>query len=121
MPPRTSKLILPAALVVTTFVMTGACTSDPEDGASDSQADAPDDSSGDTAADTTDGGVTYCIELFDDMSACEAEADCVWSDEFNECVHICTLITTQVECEANDSCVWDPAGDNGGYCYEPFT
>ncbi len=103
MDPRIVKrLVLPAALVVTTFVSANACKYDPS-------------------------AEEYCIDI-ETKSDCNSAAGCGWSDQDGLCLNICDQIETQMECEAIDRCVWDLEGDTGGTdtggggaCHEPFT
>jgi hypothetical protein len=103
---RTAKrLVLPAALVVTTYVSASSCKYDPSK-------------------------EEYCGDI-ESRADCDSVDGCGWSDEFDECVNTCFLIQTQEECEAIERCFWDVDGGGsetggtetggGGSCHEPFS
>lgn len=104
---RTAKrLVLPAALVVTTFVVSASsCKYDPS-------------------------REEYCADV-ESQADCDSVAGCGWSTEFDECINTCYLNETQAECEAIDRCVWFPDGGGSetggtetggvGSCEEPFS
>jgi hypothetical protein len=101
------RLILPAALVVTTFVSAGSCKHQPD----------------------------YCVDI-ENQADCDSADGCAWSTEDDVCINTCHLNETQAECEAIDRCEWYPegapsesggtdtggteTGDEGG-CGEPFS
>jgi hypothetical protein len=109
MDPRTNKLaprlVLPAVLIVTTFVSAGSCKYDPS-------------------------REEYCADI-ETQADCDSVAGCGWSTEYDECTNTCYLNETQAECEAIDRCVWFPEGGGsetggtetggGGSCEEPFS
>ena len=90
-----AKLVLPAALAVTTLVAF-ACKAGPDDEGSDDET---------TVAEGSDTGDTDCFAIMD-MAACEADPVCNWDPE-NLCLPDCTVYTTQAECEATQVCAWD--------------
>jgi hypothetical protein len=104
MTPRTAKrLVLPAALFVTTFVSASSCTNlNKED----------------------------CADI-EKQSDCDSQDGCGWNTEFGWCSSTCHLEQTQAECEAIDRCVWFAGGSGtdtggtetggGGSCEPPFT
>lgn len=94
------KLVLPAALVVTTFASANGCLDRTPD---------------------------YCVDI-ENKSKCESEAGCGWDEQNGECANICYQIEDQQECEAIERCEWNPefgTGDETGgevsSCGEPFT
>lgn len=110
MHPLTAKrLVLPAALLVTTFVSASSCKYDPS-------------------------REEYCADI-ESQADCDSVDGCGWSTEYDECINTCYLNETQAECEAIDRCVWFPGGGGsetgsetggtetggGGSCEEPFT
>jgi hypothetical protein len=113
---RTAKrLVLPAALVVTTFVSASSCKYDPS-------------------------REEYCVDI-ENRTDCDSVEGCGWSDEYDECVNTCFLEQTQAECEAIDRCFWEAEGGGSemggsemggsetggsetggdGSCHEPFS
>jgi hypothetical protein len=108
MDPRTAKrLVLPAALAVTTYVSATSCKYDPSK-------------------------EEYCEDIVS-RSDCESVEGCGWSEDYDECVNTCFMIQTQAECEAIDRCFWEAEGGGsgsetgetetggGGSCHEPFS
>ena len=98
-----AKLVLPLALVVTTFASANACERTPE----------------------------HCVDI-EKQSKCESAPGCEWDAEYGWCSSSCFKIEDQQECEAIERCVWDPelaetdgetGGETGGEtaCHEPFT
>lgn len=103
MDPRIAKrLILPATLVVTTFISASSCKNYQE----------------------------YCVDI-ENMSDCDTAEGCGWNEQFNTCANICHEVQTQADCEALERCEWsegygtegDSGTDTGGgeSCHEPFT
>lgn len=110
MDPRTPRrLVLPAVLVVTTFVSAGSCKYDPS-------------------------REEYCADI-ESQADCDSVAGCGWSIEYGVCNNTCYLNETQAECEAIDRCVWFSEGGGSGMgsetggtetggsgsCEEPFS
>jgi hypothetical protein len=99
------RLVLPAALLVTTFVSASSCKYDPS-------------------------REEYCGDI-EEQADCESVAGCGWSTEYDECINTCHLNESQADCEAIDRCVWEAetgGGETGGtetggdgQCHEPFT
>ena len=102
---KARRLVLPAALAVSTFASANACNgplSEPD----------------------------YCIDISSEAKCNQADA-CRWNDQFSECMNTCSEIEAQEECEAISRCEWYPDGDpfggtdTGGssdpVCGEPFT
>lgn len=83
-----NRLVLPAALVVTTFVSASSCKYDP------SRED-------------------YCGDI-EKQADCDSVDGCGWNMEFGFCSDTCHLNETQAECEAIDRCVWFPDGAGSG-------
>jgi hypothetical protein len=106
MDPRTAKrLVLPAVLVVTTFVSASSCKYDPS-------------------------REEYCADI-ESQADCDSVDGCGWNIEFGSCNNTCYLNEAQAECEAIDRCVWFPEGGGtetggtetggDGSCEEPFS
>jgi hypothetical protein len=99
------RLVLPAALVVTTIVVgAGSCKSSTSNG------------------DDEGSHVTYCVDI-ESMAACNDAAACAWNDAAGECENTCHEITVEAECVALDRCEWSIAEGSGGgeTCHEVFT
>lgn len=104
---RTAKrLVLPAALVVSTYVSATSCNFGPNRDCED-------------------------IAI---RKKCDATEGCGWSEDFDECVSTCFTYQTQAECEAVERCFWEPGGGSGpesdtggsetgedGSCHAPFS
>jgi hypothetical protein len=101
------RLVLPAALVVTTFVSANSCKHEPD----------------------------YCVDI-ENQADCDSAEGCGWSTEYDVCNNTCYLVETQAECDALDRCEWYPDGapsESGGTetggtetggdggCGEPFS
>jgi hypothetical protein len=100
------RLVLPAALVVTTFVSANSCKHRHE----------------------------YCADI-ENQADCDSVDYCGWNAEYGVCSNTCYLNETQAECEAIDSCEWFAEGGGsgggtetggtetggGGSCEEPFS
>lgn len=99
------RLVLPAALVVSTYVSAASCN----------------------------GREQYCEDIALRKN-CESTEGCGWSEDYNECVNTCFLFQTQSECEAVERCFWEADGGSGpesetggtetgegGSCHAPFS
>jgi hypothetical protein len=87
-PRAVPRLVLPAALLVTTFVSASSCKYDPS-------------------------REEYCADI-ERQADCDSVAGCGWSIEYGVCNDTCYLNETQAECEAIDRCVWYPDGGGSG-------
>ncbi|HLT35660.1 MAG TPA: hypothetical protein VK034_05225 [Enhygromyxa sp.] len=96
------KLVLPAALVVTTFASAGAC-----------QEHTP----------------RHCGDIVTKLK-CNSEPGCEWNQQDHDCQSVCFQIEDQQQCEDIERCIWDPSGGTSdgeetdgdpGICTEPFT
>jgi hypothetical protein len=88
MDPRTAKrLVLPAVLIVTTYVSATSCKYDPS-------------------------REEHCADI-EGQADCDSVEGCAWDTEFGSCSETCHLNETQAECEAIDRCVWYPDGGPG--------
>ena len=99
MKPKALGLVLPAALVVTTFSLAASCQHTQE----------------------------YCVDI-DKKSVCDSAEGCAWNDAEGLCENVCDEITDQAACEDIKRCEWSPPieGDtdtsgNEATCHEPFT
>lgn len=92
------KLVLPAALAVTTFALGSACRDEQE----------------------------YCVDI-ESKSKCESAAGCAWDSDTGLCQNICSEIEDEMECKAIERCEWSASGESGesdtggAGCHEPFT
>lgn len=92
------KLVLPTALVVTTFLGAGACR---------------------------DQGHHYCEDI-ETEPKCNAEPGCGWDQQNGECTNSCSQIEDKQECEKIERCTWEAseASETGGEqerCRQVFT
>lgn len=104
------KLVLPAALIVSTMLSVSACKDELTDGDSESSDDSPS---------------NYCADI-ETMDVCDSEPGCGWDPQSEDCINTCFMITDEVECRSIDRCQWNPlggseTGEGAGACEEPFT
>lgn len=103
------KLVLPAALIVSTMLNVGACNNAPAEGES-----------------SDDSPSNYCADI-ETMDVCDSEPGCGWDPQSNDCINTCFMIADEVECRSIDRCQWNPLGGSetgeggAGACEEPFT
>jgi hypothetical protein len=105
MNPRIERLVLPAALAVTTIIgVAGSCKST------------------ESESDEGSSGPTYCVDI-EDMAACNDAAACGWNDADGLCENRCHEVLVEAECAALERCEWSAAeGTTGGeVCHEVFT
>jgi hypothetical protein len=92
---RVFKFVLPATLVVSTFVSASACR---------------------------DEHAIYCDDI-GRQKKCESESVCLWNEANGSCGSVCPTLDNQEDCDAV-GCLWESEGETGGatgFCSEPFT
>jgi hypothetical protein len=93
---RVFKFVLPATLVVSTFVSANACKDEH----------------------------VYCDDI-GRQKKCESESICQWNEADGSCGSACYALDNQEDCDAI-GCLWESEGGSEtggavGFCSEPFT